>query len=231
VTASVNWTGLKERFGERVEAPVMDRLTEIGERHQIDFLIYNPLRMRMFHRYARRDATPVMNALQATFPSLRAYADVGCGSGAYAAEATRRGLRVVGCEKSRVGRVIARRQGVDCQPFDLTRSTPAKLEPGIELTYCFEVAEHLPIDLGDRLVEFLAGAAPVCVFTAAQPGQGGSGHINERPREYWHERFLRHGLEPDQRLTARLVDEFAAAGVQARWLFDNLTVYTAAGRS
>ncbi len=206
----------------------MTWLSDLGERRGVDWLIYNPLQMRMFHRYALRDAPAVMATIQEVFPRCNSFVDVGCGSGAYAAEAQRRGVRVVGCERSRVGRLIARRQSVRCKRFDLTREPATAVQERFDLAYCFEVAEHLPEELGVRLVAFLSRVAPVVVFTAAAPGQGGTGHHNEQPKAYWRAAFRQCGMEVAPELSDTMRAGFERHGVQARWLIENVDVYLGA---
>ncbi|MHB1834055.1 MAG: class I SAM-dependent methyltransferase [Solirubrobacteraceae bacterium] len=172
-----------------------------------------------------RDAPSVIGALEETFPAAQRLADVGAGSGAFAAEAQRQGHSVEACEFALGGRLYARRQGVRCARFDLRREPPARLRPGVDLAYCFEVAEHLPPDLSDRLVRFLAQLAPTIVFTAAPPGQGGLGHVNEQPREYWIDRFERGQAEYQAKTTDLLAHAFRRRGVRANWLVDNLMVF------
>lgn len=45
------------------------------------------------------------------------------------------------------------------------------------------------------LVADLVSLAPVVLFSAAVPGQGGTGHINEQWPEYWAALFQSHGYE------------------------------------
>jgi hypothetical protein len=52
-----------------------------------------------------------------------------------------------------------------------------------------ECAEHLPAHRAAPLVEWLTKSAPIVVFSAAIPGQGGKGHINEQPPDYWNDLF------------------------------------------
>lgn len=69
-----------------------------------------------------------------------------------------------------------------------------------DLVICTEVAEHLPADQADRLVEVLTkavGPRGHLVFTAAPPGQGGYDHINEQPMSYWESKFSALGFEVD----------------------------------
>jgi glycogen synthase len=204
-------------------------LSAAGQRLGVGWLTYNPVVIGWYHARAVNDASAVIDALEQMAPAARSFADVGAGSGAFAAEAQRRGHRVAACEHSRIGRWMARRQGVDSRPFDLARSPPALLGRPSDLAYCFEVAEHVPPGLAERLVAFVAGHAPLVVFSAAQPGQGGLGHVNEQPEAYWIARFEDAGMRHRADLTASLRAALAAAGLQSRWLVDNVMVFERAG--
>lgn len=199
--------------------------TRLGERRGIDWLTYNPLQMLAYHRMAKLDSPRAMPALAEEFPDADVYADVGAGSGAYAAEAQRLGKRVVAYEHSYPGRVLARRQGVDCRRFDLSKSPPAAIDGKVDLAYSLEVAEHIPPDLGPALVGFLAELAPIIVFTAAPPGAGGLGHVNERPPEYWIDCFATHGAQFSDRVSKSLAQACTSAGVQGEWLTDRPLVF------
>jgi SAM-dependent methyltransferase len=209
---------------EYVEEGVRGRLIRAGERWGISFLVYNPLVFRLYHRFARKDAPAVMRTFAELFPDARRFADVGSGSGAFAAQAIRDGLQVRAYEHSPFGRLFARTQGVKCQPFDLN-NPPEVARDSVDLAYCFEVAEHIPANLGMRLVHFLTIIAPVVVFTAAYPGQGGTGHVNEQPQSYWIGKFLEAGLSFDQKSTALTKTKFSEYGVHATWLIDNVMVF------
>jgi SAM-dependent methyltransferase len=215
----------KDQIGV-LEDRLMNVLSDYGERHRIDWLTYNPLRMRFFHRYAKRDASAVIASLEKVIPEARTYADIGAGSGAYAAEAVRRGHPTMACERSATGRLIAKRQGVVSVPFDLTKPRPARLPmDSIDLVYSFEVAEHLPPELGERLVEFMCQIdAPTVVFSAAQPGQGGTGHVNERPSAHWAQRFAEKGYGLDEGHTSTLREAMRSRDVTSRWLLTNAMV-------
>lgn len=76
---------------------------------------------------------------------------------------------------------------------DLT--APVKLEKVFDLAICLEVAEHLPQSAAATLVESLVRAAPVVVFSAAIPGQGGINHVNEQWQDYWVEEFGKQGYK------------------------------------
>ncbi|MBV8078451.1 MAG: hypothetical protein JO284_18720 [Planctomycetaceae bacterium] len=200
-------------------------MTELGESWGIDWLVYNPFQMLFYHRIAVDDAPAVIAALRSCFPEARHYADVGSGSGAYAAEAHRRGLAVQSCEHDRFGRFLARLQGVDCRAFDLNMTPPATMDGLFDLTYCFEVAEHLPELLGLRLVDFLCTLAPIVIFSAATPGQGGTGHIHEREPDYWIGQFTERGLVHCPELTKALAMQLQRCDLRSRWLISNIRAF------
>lgn len=68
-----------------------------------------------------------------------------------------------------------------------------RLEENFDLAVCLEVGEHLPKDSADILVDSLVNLAPVVLFSAAVPMQGGTHHINEQWPDFWKELFGRHG--------------------------------------
>jgi SAM-dependent methyltransferase len=117
--------------------------------------------------------------------------DVGCGEGwwghTFAAHA---GCDVLGIDGRYVvgspleGRFIA---------LDLARESFAGLAR-VDLAVALEVAEHLPPDRADGFIADLAAVAPLVLFSAAIPGQGGTGHVNEQWPGYWVEKFNANGM-------------------------------------
>jgi hypothetical protein len=208
-------------------APVMQTLERWGERLGADWLIYNPLTFAYYHGKALESASIVADALERAFPEARSYADIGAGTGAFSAELQLRGKTVIAHERSRLGRLLARSQGVPTRGLNLVRLSPADFAP-VDVVLCFEVAEHLRPELGEVLVRLCAAKAPIIVFTAAPPsppGQRGAGHVNEQPKSYWIERFERTGGRFDQALTDMLARGFA--GATAYWLADDVMVFLA----
>jgi SAM-dependent methyltransferase len=67
-----------------------------------------------------------------------------------------------------------------------------RVERAFDLALSLEVAEHLPPERARSFVETLAGLAPVVLFSAAIPGQGGIGHVTERWPDYWAGLFAEH---------------------------------------
>jgi hypothetical protein len=71
---------------------------------------------------------------------------------------------------------------------------PIRLDRQFELASCLEVAEHLTPARGDGLVEDLTRLAPLVLFSAAAPKQGGVNHINEQWPAYWAQKFAARGF-------------------------------------
>lgn len=64
-----------------------------------------------------------------------------------------------------------------------------------DLALCLEVAEHMEDKFSDQLIDNLAKSSDIILFSAAVPDQGGQHHVNERPPEYWKEKFHARGFE------------------------------------
>lgn len=115
--------------------------------------------------------------------------DVGCGEGWWAKAFADRACDVIGVDGAYVtGSPLGDRFAV----HDLTQPLPAHWG-GFDLAVCLEVAEHLPEWRGGGLVADLCRLAPVVLWSAAVPGQGGAGHCNEQWPAYWVGQFAAHG--------------------------------------
>lgn len=89
--------------------------------------------------------------------------------------------------------------------LDLTQ--PIDLQRRVDLVVCLEVAEHLPDEAADTLVATLVAHGDRILFSSATPGQGGTDHINEQQREYWEEKFARHGYVFQDLFRHRLIGD------------------------
>jgi hypothetical protein len=61
-------------------------------------------------------------------------------------------------------------------PHDIATPLPEHLVGRFDLAVCLEVAEHLPPERAESFIRELCDLAPVVLFSAAIPGQGGTGH-------------------------------------------------------
>jgi hypothetical protein len=64
-----------------------------------------------------------------------------------------------------------------------------------DLATSLEVAEHLPPESAEGFIAGITKLAPVVLFSAAIPHQGGTDHVNERWPQYWADLFKRHGFD------------------------------------
>lgn len=119
--------------------------------------------------------------------------DAGCGTGMFHKEFKKRGAdTILGLDGASTSSVFGPGKS-NFQVVDLTE--PLELDRGFDLALCLEVAEHLPESSADLLVKTLTDLAPLALFSAAHPGQGGQGHLNERWPVYWQRRFSQHGFD------------------------------------
>ncbi len=123
----------------------------------------------------------------------RSVLDVGCGRAAWLRVWQECGVAdVFGIDGDYVDRS---RLLIDRSRFaSVDLSAAVELDRTADLVQCLEVAEHLPPSCAGRLVQMLTEAAPVVLFSAALPGQGGTRHVNEQWPMYWRRRFAGHGF-------------------------------------
>ncbi len=70
-----------------------------------------------------------------------------------------------------------------------------RLNERFDLVICLEVAEHLKKERAEGFIDDLTRLGDCILFSAAIPGQGGEGHINEQPLSYWLHIFEEKGYE------------------------------------
>ena len=161
--------------------------------------------------------------------------DVGCGLGTmlWAVYAATHGCECFGLESSemlRNDRVVEALavprgwvSGVDLRAFlrDYMLGPTDKLDSRAlgryDVAVCMEVAEHLPESCAQWLVRYLAERAPVVVWSAATPGQGGEGHINEQTVDYWEGKFHDAGLLFDPKLSHDVLWRFQGQIPHVPW--------------
>jgi hypothetical protein len=134
--------------------------------------------------------------------------DIGCAVGDIVAEFNRMNIPAMGMEGAKTAEPY-----LLCPPELVSfRDLRERLffSEWFHLATCFEVAEHIEPEFADVFVENLVCLSNKILMSAAPPGQGGVGHFNCQPLEYWTEKFgyfgymrnemiednLKHLLEP-----------------------------------
>lgn len=133
--------------------------------------------------------------------------DAGCGIGSFLAGFRALGVRAGGCDP--FGHRYALK-GVSVGPWNLTDSIMDALGDinlqTSDLCLCIEVAEHIDKRASHVLAANLAAlTGRWLVFTAAGPGQRGTGHINCRPQPAWIRIMRRAGLRYSGKMTAKVI--------------------------
>jgi glycosyltransferase involved in cell wall biosynthesis len=144
--------------------------------------------------------------------------DIGCGPGMYVYSLDDIGVNAEGLD------IDPRVDGknlityADMLTLDGTRQA--------DCVIMFEVAEHMDPMHNDKIVDGVFNtieSGGTLIFTAAKPGQGGVGHINCRPRQYWLDKFLAKGLVEDVELKDQLIN-YCRQGYHMGWFVNNVMI-------
>jgi len=147
--------------------------------------------------------------------------DVGCGMGIYLEEFHRLGKEAFGCDFSVEGLRITPKQFT---AFQADATKPITLNRKFDLLICFEVAEHIHKKYSKQLVTNCIRNSDTVLFTAAPVGQGGVGHINEQPYEFWIDLFVEQGFALDNGLTEQMRAQMKKENV-VFWIANNLMLF------
>lgn len=139
------------------------------------------------HRSAREVVPHILELLRP-----KSVVDVGCGLGSWLAVFREHGVHdFFGVDAPYVNAELLRIPRERFIAHDLTQ--PLEMERRFDLALALEVAEHLAASDAANFVASLVRLAPVVVFSAAIPFQGGNHHLNEQWPDYWIKLFERHG--------------------------------------
>ena len=121
--------------------------------------------------------------------------DIGCGVGSWLSAFRKNGVNnVLGIDGDYIDRKRLRIPEECFASMDLCNPV-VPIGQSYEMAICLEVAEHLPESRAKLLVDFITGLSPVAFFSAAVPGQGGTGHLNEQWPDYWGRHFADRGYK------------------------------------
>jgi 2-polyprenyl-3-methyl-5-hydroxy-6-metoxy-1,4-benzoquinol methylase len=143
--------------------------------------------------------------------------DVGCGPGIYVKEIKKYIEDVKGYDID--DRVIGKP--------DLYKQSLFDLEDPSDLIICLEVAEHIDSDYNDDIVKSIIknlNKNGILIWTAAQPGQGGDGHINCQIKDFWKNKFIENGLNYNYNMQQDILN-YIENGIYMGWFKNNLLVF------
>lgn len=143
--------------------------------------------------------------------------DIGCGPGTYV-----RALRAAGIEATGIDtdtRVLGQQH--------LQQQSLFELQQQARLVICLEVAEHIEPAKAQDVVSSVVQAVEAggrLIWSAAHPGQGGVGHINCQPKDYWSQLITAAGLQRDIETEQQMLTHIRA-GYHMGWFFQNAMVF------
>jgi SAM-dependent methyltransferase len=151
--------------------------------------------------------------------------DAGCGDGTWLSVFRELGIvDLVGLDGDYVDR---RRLQIPLDQFRATDlSSRFELPRTFDLAVSLEVAEHLPPESAEGFVDSLTRLAPVVLFSAAIPLQGGTQHLNEQWPDYWAALFKTHDYLPIDCIRGRIW-----GNEQVEWYYaQNILLFARADR-
>jgi len=172
---------------------------------------------------AIKSAGVISDSIIAEFKPKRVI-DVGCGTGALLEALREKGCEVKGLEYSNAALEYCRARQLNVSKFNLGKDI-FNDNCTFDVAISIEVAEHLPERVSDRYIDLLTKLSHTIIFTAAPPGQGGKGHVNEHPPSYWLSKYRQRGFEYNVELSNRLKESWKAFGSVQSWYFQNLMIF------
>lgn len=175
-----------------------------------------------FHAQLRAHTLVAARRILAALPAglnRRRIAEIGCGTGTFLAAALETGSSFAyGVEGAWVQPDMLDDPAIEFRNADLEQDLSA---PRVDLVLSLDVAQRLSPGRAVGFVRDLVAMAPAVLFSAAIPGQGDSGHINEQWQSIWAELFSTHGyLAHDVVRPAIWTDEAVPA-----WFRQNTVLY------
>lgn len=178
-----------------------------------------------FHKSIENDEYPQAVRLVeyiGQFMKPSKYIDFGCSTGLYLREVKRQlyDITSIGFEfsKDAVNMALCK----DVIEFDLTNSLTIKKENNT-LGLCLEVLEHIDDSNWKPVLENITKLSDIIIFSAAIPGQGGTGHINCRYKIDWIYRFYTLGWIIDLDKTNHMLNHMKN-GYHMGWFSQNAMV-------
>lgn len=165
--------------------------------------VYDDRYFRWHHNMTRNYATETMNWFIDTFKP-ESIIDFGCGIGAYLESGLNKGItNLKGYDIG--GNYLLPYINDTIKEFIEFEDCTKILDSGkYDCVISLETGEHIDPSGSDNFIDNLCNSTEdkgFILFSAAPPGQGGTGHINCQPKSFWLNKFLTRGFVEDRKMT------------------------------
>lgn len=132
--------------------------------------------------------------------------DLGCGTGRSLDYFISKGIDAVGVEGSAL---VIRNSNNKKHILRHNLNKKLNLNRKFDMIWSFEFVEHIHPAYLDNMLQTFSNHSDRIVMSAANPGQGGKGHLNEQPESYWIKKFRERGYRfcKDKMEKLRSIDE------------------------
>jgi len=186
------------------------------------------LKKKIYDKYFYEDANDLKTRSSRQFAEIitsfydfQNVFDMGCGCALYLHEFHRLGKDVLGCDASLDAVKLAPK---DFTVFHCDLTKPISINRKFDLILCIEVAEHIHRKFSSQLIDNCTNCGDKVIFSAAPPGQGGVGHINEQPQEFWIKLFEANGFFYEKGLSIEICRIMKEHDV-VEWIANNLMLF------
>tara|TARA_B100001093_G_C26847513_1_gene1023570 strand:- start:2945 stop:3694 length:750 start_codon:yes stop_codon:yes gene_type:complete len=157
---------------------------------------YNDEYFNDFYEMSYKSAIEILKPIL-VLKSFKNIADIGCGAGAwlqacYDLSEDKENLKLTGVD----GAYMKDQKKFNKVNYIYKNLEKETLNGKFDFLISVEVAEHLNESSADFFIDSLCSLSDIILFSAAQIGQGGRNHLNEKSIGYWKNKFVLHGYRP-----------------------------------
>jgi len=187
--------------------------------------IYNK---RFYEKSIRVDRMPsyitIAEYLNNTY-GPKSVIDYGCGCGWILYYLKKAGVeRICGIEPSLAAMEVQTDSMIKEAVFQKYLHVPLEM-PSIyfDMALCVEVAEHINEVFSNVFISNITSRTNFLVFSVATPGQGGVGHVNEHPWNYWFKNFQVVGFVEREKETVAIQQHLKKNRAKS-WYSNNIRI-------
>lgn len=158
------------------------------------------------------------------YAPISSLVDIGCATGLYIRPFLAKGVEAYGVDSAEEAKdpSVVQVDPERIETEDIRSFYNPEPEELLDIALCIETLEHIPAADADKAVRNIASFSDTLIISAAKPGQAGDHHHNCQPKEYWEEKFSKHGFTRDLETEQDIIN-YMLGGYHTNWI-DNLMV-------